>query len=52
MRPEERFLGTVRAPERARLQAAGGDVFAYEFGERDEAWIVAHRLEFREEGES
>lgn len=40
------FLGTVRAPAKARLQAALGDtVWAYEVGELDETWIVAYQLE-------
>lgn len=37
-----RFLGTVRAPTQARLQAVKGDtVWGFEFGEYDEPWIVA-----------
>lgn len=41
-----RYLGSVTAPEGARLQAARGDtIWALEFGELDEAWIVAYRLE-------
>lgn len=43
-----RYLGQVRAPEDARLQAAVGDtVFALTFGALDEPWIVAYRLELR-----
>lgn len=38
--------GTVQAPRQARIQAAAGDrVWAVEFGEFDEAWIVAYRIE-------
>lgn len=41
------YLGEVRAPPRARLQTASGDtVWALEFGEMDEAWIVAYHLSF------
>lgn len=39
------FLGTVVAPEGARLQAAAGDtVWAYEVGDLDEVRIVAYEL--------
>ena len=39
------YLGEVRAPPRARLQSAVGDtVFAFEFGDLDEAWVVAYRI--------
>jgi hypothetical protein len=40
------FLGEVRAPGTARLQAASGDtVYAFVIGELDEPWVVAFRLE-------
>lgn len=40
-----RYLGEVRAPPRARLQTASGDtVWGFEFGEMDEAWVVAYRV--------
>lgn len=43
--PEGRYLGSVTAPERARLQAARGDtVWGLEFGELDEVSIVAYEL--------
>lgn len=43
--PEGRYLGELRAPENARLQAALGDtVWAYEVGELDETWVVAYEL--------
>lgn len=43
--PDGRYLGEVRAPENARLQAALGDtVWAYEIGELDETWVVAYEL--------
>lgn len=43
--PEGRYLGEVRAPEHARIQAAAGDtLWAFEFGEHDEASLVAYRL--------
>lgn len=43
-----RYLGSVTPPDDARLQAARGDtVWAYEFGELDEAWVVAYRLVLR-----
>lgn len=39
------YLGEVRAPENARLQAALGDtVWAYEIGALDETWVVAYEL--------
>lgn len=41
------YLGDVRAPANARLQAALGDtVWAYETGELDETWVVAYHLDF------
>lgn len=40
-----RYLGEVRAPDNARLQAALGDtVWAFEIGELDETWVVAYEL--------
>lgn len=43
------YLGEIRAPEKARLQAAVGDtVWAYEIGDLDETWVVAYELEFGE----
>ena len=43
--PEGRFLGSVRAPDRVRLQGALGDtVFAFATGDLDETEIVAYRL--------
>lgn len=43
------YLGEVRAPENARLQAALGDtVWAYEIGELDETWVVAYELRWEE----
>lgn len=40
------YLGEVRAPAGARLQAAVGDtVYALTFGPLDEPWIVAYRLD-------
>ena len=45
-----RYLGEVRAPANARLQAALGDtVWAYEIGELDETWVVAYELRWEEE---
>jgi hypothetical protein len=45
-----RYLGEVRAPENARLQAALGDtVWAYEIGELDETWVVAYGLRWDED---
>jgi hypothetical protein len=39
------YLGLVRAPEGARLQAASGDtVWGYEIGDLDETWVLAYRL--------
>lgn len=39
------YLGEVRAPDNARLQAALGDtVWAFEIGELDETWVVAYEL--------
>ncbi|MFW6088786.1 MAG: hypothetical protein ACODAB_03465 [Gemmatimonadota bacterium] len=47
---EGRYLGEVRAPESARLQAALGDtVWAYEVGELDETWVVAYELRWTAE---
>jgi len=44
--PEGRYMGEVRAPERARIVAASGDrVWAFEAGEFDVTWVVAYRLE-------
>lgn len=44
------YLGEVQAPLRARLQAAAGDtVWAFEFGDLDEAWLVAYRLDLERE---
>jgi len=44
-----RYLGAVRVPERAHLMAAAGDaVWAFEFGELDETWVVQYRLETTE----
>lgn len=44
-----RYLGAVRVPERTHLMAAAGDaVWAFEFGELDEAWVVQYRLETTE----
>lgn len=43
---EGRYLGELRAPPRARLQAALGDtVWAFEVGELDETTVVAYRVE-------
>jgi len=40
------YLGEARLPPRATLQAARGDtVWAFEFGDYDETWVVAYRLE-------
>lgn len=40
-----RYLGEVRAPERARLQAAAGDtVWGVEVGSLDEVSVVAYRV--------
>lgn len=48
--PDGRYLGEVRAPENARLQAALGDtVWAYEIGELDETWVVAYELRWVDE---
>jgi hypothetical protein len=48
--PDGRYLGEVRAPEDARLQAALGDtVWAYEIGELDETWVVAYGLRWDED---
>jgi len=48
--PAGRYLGEVRAPENARLQAALGDtVWAYEIGELDETWVVAYELHWAAE---
>lgn len=39
------YLGEVRAPPGARLQAAAGDtVWAFEIGDLDETWVVAYEL--------
>jgi len=47
---EGSYLGEVRAPEKARLQAALGDtVWAYEIGELDETWVVAYELRWAAE---
>lgn len=44
--PDGRYLGAVQSPEPAHLMAARGDtVWALEFGDFDEAWLVAYRLE-------
>lgn len=46
------YLGSVEAPEEARLQAASGDtVWALEFGELDQASVVAYELRLRAEAE-
>jgi hypothetical protein len=43
---EGRYLGELRAPPRARLQAALGDtVWAFEVGELEETSVVAYRVE-------
>lgn len=43
--PEGTYLGEVRAPEKARFQAALGDtVWAYEIGDLDETWVVAYQM--------
>jgi hypothetical protein len=43
---EGRYLGELRAPPGARLQAALGDtVWAFEVGELDETTVVAYRVE-------
>lgn len=43
--PVGRYLGEVEAPAAARIQAAAGDtVWALEFGDHDEASLVAYRL--------
>lgn len=45
------YVGEVRAPEKARLQAALGDtVWAYEIGELDEMWVVAYELRWEDGG--
>lgn len=42
---EGTYLGEVRAPEKARFQAALGDtVWAYEIGDLDETWVVAYQM--------
>ncbi len=44
--PEGAYLGRVRAPPGARLQAMADDtVWAFETGPLDETWVVAYRLE-------
>jgi hypothetical protein len=43
--PDGTYLGEVRAPEKARFQAALGDtVWAYEIGDLDETWVVAYQM--------
>lgn len=43
--PDGSYLGSVEAPADARLQAASGDTaWALEFGELDEAHVVAYEL--------
>lgn len=43
--PDGAYLGSVEAPEGARIQAARGDtVWALRVGELDEVWIVAYEL--------
>ena len=42
-----RYLGEVRMPTGAALQAAMGDtIWAFQTGEVDEVWVVAYALEF------
>ncbi|MFQ5680380.1 MAG: hypothetical protein ACE5HP_13090 [Gemmatimonadota bacterium] len=41
------YLGTVKAPPRARLQAASGDtVWAFVSGDLDDVSVVAYRIDF------
>ena len=41
-----RYLGDLRAPPGVRLQSAAGDtVWGLEFGQFDEAWVVAYGIE-------
>jgi len=43
--PDGRYLGAIRMPEAARLQAASGDtIWTFEIGSLDETWVVAYRL--------
>lgn len=46
-----RYLGSLAAPGSARLQSASGDtVWALEFGELDQASVVAYELQLEEDG--
>lgn len=49
--PGGAYLGRVEAPDEARLLAASGDTaWALEFGELDEAHVVAFELRLGEDG--
>ena len=49
--PDGRYLVSLAAPGRARLQAASGDtVWALRFVELDQASVVAYELGLEEEG--
>lgn len=48
-----RYLGTVRLPDGARLQAVRADtVYAFEIGDLGETWVVALEMNRTEQGQA